>query len=219
MKASLTMNDRRRKTTLFSFLCFMTLLFSCESTTSSDPTLDQFESLEEVDVDSTHINESALKTQAEIDSIHIAESDPVEEEPVVDLSTTSFIKQLKSGGELSPFFSDSWTFRFYESDRCDGYVAGEIDNLKREQIDQVITVNVATDPDGGGCNPTGPKNFDVEFSLKEEVADWNKVFIGELGPREKNVVYITTEGENYYMKVSYSEDHKIVKLNYNMVAP
>ena len=206
-------NKMSRKLTLFSLLGLMTIIFSCESATSSDSPEDQSENSEQTEINSNILDESVLEAQTETDLV-IPEEEMIEEEPPIDLSFKNFIKEFNSGNKLSPFFADNWSFGYYTNDRSDGTTSGEVNNLKNTQVDEIINVNVASD--GEGWEPTEPRNYVLKYNLKEEANDWGAFAKGNLGPKEKNVVYISPNGVDYvYFKIYYNDKNLITKLEYS----
>lgn len=113
----------KRKVALFSLPIFLTIFTACE-TPKSDVLPEKITDTEEL------VNEGEVV--------------PIE----TDLSTANLIKNLKNGSNIAGFFSDNWTFAYIEDNRTDGSITGEIDNLKKSQINEIITLSVYSSGEG-----------------------------------------------------------------------
>jgi hypothetical protein len=75
------------------------------------------------------------------------------------------------------------------------------------------------DGDGWLCDKKEPKEFYLDFSLKERVKDWDRIEIPNYEVQEKNIVYIIGWGESDYIKLYYNDINLIVKMEYRREDP
>lgn len=141
------------------------------------------------------------------------------EEPEVDLSPSGFIKYLENRKNLSLFFNDSWKLIYHEDNRCDGSTDGEIDNLKKYQIDSLIKLQVKNDDDGWDCSKKEPESYEMNFDLRELVKAWNRFEMSDYEVPEGDIVYVVGGGESDYLKISYNDSGLIIKLEYRSEDP
>ena len=184
-------NRIRRNLTFLSFLGLPIIIFSCGNAIGSEVIEDE--------------------NQTEI------ESNPQDRQP--DLSTATFIKNLQEGNKLSGFFADNWTLIYHENSRLDGNTDGQVQNLARSKVDEIITLSVFTDGEGWAENPGEIRNHDIEFQLKERIKDWDGYSTEDIDRAERNMVYISTTSQSEYLQVYYNDEQRIIKLKFNLVDP
>jgi hypothetical protein len=196
---------------IFTFIflfSFVSILIACNSSSSSNMKGNMAtigyanEQVDNADIDTKTANESTTVAQISVDSI-----------------ASGFVENLETGGELSLFFNDSWTFVYHEDNRCDGSTDGQIDNLKSTQIDSVIRLEVKNDGDGWACDKKVPRTFVLAFDLKKKVTDWDRFDIPHYENQEANIVYVVGAGESDYLKLHYNDNNLIVKLEYRSEDP
>lgn len=198
----------KSKLTIISLFSFVTILISCNSSTNSKMTenkttiVDTEEQIDKADIDTKTTNESTTTVQIPVDS-----------------KASGFVENLKAGEKLSLFFNDSWIFIYHEDNRCDGSTDGQIDNLKSTQIDSIIRLHVKNDGNGWACDKKEPKTFDLDFDLKKKITDWDRFEIPNYENQEENIVYVVGAGESDYLKIHYSDNDLIIKLEYRSEDP
>lgn len=160
------------------------------------------EQIDEADIDTKTINESSTTASIPVDS-----------------KASGFVEHLKAGEKLSLFFNDSWIFIYHEDNRCDGSTDGQIDNLKRTQIDSIIKLQVKNDGNGWECDKKEPKTFDLDFDLKKKIKDWDRFEIPNYENQEEKIVYVVGAGESDYLKLHYDDNDLIIKLEYRSEDP
>jgi hypothetical protein len=131
-----------------------------------------------------------------------------------------FLEQLRNGKELYSFFSNHWTLVYRGDDRCDGASVGEVAGLARAEVDKTIRMKIKADGEGWleNCDEKGPREFDLDFNLKERVADWDSIEISDSGNQTEGVS-ILGNGEAYYLVLYYGNDDLIVKMEYHSEDP
>ena len=129
-----------------------------------------------------------------------------------------FIISLKDGKNSSLFFADNWTFIYYEEDRVDGLIGGEIDSLRPAQIDTIIRLRVNSDGNGWG-DKNAPKSYDLDFDIKNHAAWWDRlVILTEFSNLKENIAYIDL-GASPTMELYYDDNYQIIKLEYRIEDP
>jgi hypothetical protein len=130
-----------------------------------------------------------------------------------------FVKHLTNEENLQLLFNDKWTFIYHVDDRRDGSTDGQISNLPPFKIDEIIRIKVMNDGNGWLCDKKEPKEFYLDFNLKERVKDWDRIEIPNYEIQEKNVVYVNGWGESDYIKLYYDDNNLIVKMEYRREDP
>jgi hypothetical protein len=92
-----------------------------------------------------------------------------------------FVEYLKNEEKLQLLFSDNWTFIYHVDDRCDGFTDGQISNLSPFKIDEIIRIKVMNDGEGWYCDKKEPKEYYLDFCLRERVKDWDRIEIDKIG--------------------------------------
>ncbi|MDR2872128.1 MAG: hypothetical protein LBV45_06335 [Xanthomonadaceae bacterium] len=136
-------------------------------------------------------------------------------------SKEDFLEYLESGKALSSFFSDHWTLVYHEDNRCDGSTDGEATGLARAEIDKTIEIKVKNDGKSWleDCGEKTPREFDLNFNLKELVSNWDRFEIPDWENQMEGVVYIIGSGESDYLVLHYGDDNLIVKMEYRSEDP
>ncbi|MFS4468746.1 hypothetical protein [Maribacter sp. 2210JD10-5] len=137
----------------------------------------------------------------------------------IDQRVLDFVKNLKHGEKLGPFFVENWILVYHEDNRCDGSTDGQIGNLTSTKIDSAIKLQVKNDGDGWACDKKAPKTYDMDFDLKKKIAGWDRFEIPDYENEEKNIVYVVGAGESDYLKLHYNDDNLIFKLEYRSEDP
>ncbi|MBT32228.1 MAG: hypothetical protein CMO01_21410 [Thalassobius sp.] len=195
----------KSKLTIITLHSFATILISCnnsnvnEKKTAIDTTEEQVDTTA---IDSKTINESTTEVQTKVDS-----------------KASGFVENLKAGEKLSSFFYDSWLFVYHEDNRCDGSTDGQLNNLTKEMIDSIITLQVKNDGDGWGCDKKDPNTYNLDFDIKKKIANWDRFEIPNYENKEENIVYIVGSGESDYLKLHYNDNKLIIKLEYRSEDP
>ena len=130
-----------------------------------------------------------------------------------------FVECLINEENLQLLFSDKWTFIYHADDRCEGSTDGQISNLPPFKVDEFIRIRVKNDGEGWLCDKKEPKEFYLDFSLKERVKDWDRIEIPGYEVQEKNLVYIVGLGSSDYIKLYYNDFNLIVKMEYRSEDP
>ena len=94
--------------------------------------------------------------------------------PIHTNAAELFLKYLMNEEGLQLLFSDNWTFIYHADDRCDGSTDGQISNLSPYNVDEIIRIKVINDGEGWLCDKKEPKEYYLDFSLKERVKDWDR---------------------------------------------
>lgn len=136
----------------------------------------------------------------------------------LDLKVDEFVNRLKSGKNLSSLFCNNWTLIYHEDNRFDGSTDGQIDKLLSTQIDTLIRIQVRNDG-VGWLDKKDPKSFELDFSIKKLIKDWDRFEIPDYENQEKKVFYVKGRGESDYIKVHYDANNLIVKLEYRSEDP
>jgi hypothetical protein len=138
-------------------------------------------------------------------------------------SKEDFLEQLENGKSLSLFFSDHWVFVYHRDSRCDGSTDGKVVKLAKAEIDKTIKIRVKNDGDGwlkDYCNKKeNRRTFYLNFSLKKQVADWDRFEISDTGNQTENVIYIHGRGESDYLVLHYGKNNLIIKMEYRSEDP
>lgn len=132
---------------------------------------------------------------------------------------SEFVRNLKSGEKLGSFFNDEWTFIYHAYDRCSGSTDGKSENLKSEQIDSVIKLQVKNNGDGWACEKKEPKTYDMDFDLKKRLTNWDRFEIPNYENQEKNIVHVVGAGESDSIILHYNDKGLIIRMEYNSVDP
>ncbi|MFD2586030.1 hypothetical protein ACFSQJ_03765 [Croceitalea marina] len=131
-----------------------------------------------------------------------------------------FLNRLRKGSELSSYFGDSWTLKYYKDDRCEGMTMGRLGDLTAHQIDSDIEITLNNDGYGwGNCERKGHSSYVYQFNLKQLVKDWNRYEITDGRQMELHIFYIMGGGESDYIKIYFNEQNLIVKLEYRSEDP
>lgn len=154
-------------------------------------------------------------------SINVNENKPTIDnyKEQVDSKASGFVKNLKTGENLSSFFNDNWMLIYHVDNRCDGSTDGQIDHLKSTQIDSIIKFQVKNDGDGWACDKKEPKTYNLNFNLKKITKDWDRIEISNYDIQEKNIVYVVGAGESDYLKLHYDDNNQIIKFEYRSEDP
>lgn len=143
--------------------------------------------------------------------------------PLVDIPIDSlahrFVEKLAHAKDLGSFFNKEWTLVYHEDNRCDGSTDGQINHLKKSDIDKTLKLTVKNDGDGWACEKTEPRSYDLNFNLKQKVKSWDRFQIPNYEKKEHNVIYVIGKGESDYLKLHYNDAHLIIKLEYGSVDP
>ena len=114
--------------------------------------------------------------------------------------------------------SDSWSLIYHEDNRCDGSTDGSLSGLSPRQVDQAVRIQLFNDGQGCACEPRKPTSFEANFSLHNQVANWDRF---EVSKREIidncNCIYMVGAGSSDYLKVYFDEFHGellIVRIEY-----
>jgi len=107
---------------------------------------------------------------------------------------------------LSSFFNDNWIFIYHEDNRCDGSTDGQIDNLKRSQIDSIIRLTVKNDGDGWACDKKKPSTYILEFLLCDQLENWDN-YATKRSDNEDNVIYFESIDNSVYLKLHFDSNY------------
>ena len=190
---------------IITLLGFLTILTSCNSSTNSN--VNKNKSI--IDNDKEQVNITIIDSKTNAPTTEIK----------TDSKASGILTNLKTGEKLSSFFNDNWIFIYHEDNRCDGSTDGQINNLKSTQIDSIIKLQVKNDGDGWACDKKEPKTYDLDFSLKKIITDWDRFEIPNYENQEENIVYVVGGGESDYLKLYYNDKNLIVKLEYRSEDP
>lgn len=130
-------------------------------------------------------------------------------------------KRLKSGQSLASLMSDKWSLIYHKDDRCDGSTDGSLDGLLRSQVDEIINIELFNDGNGWGCEKKDASYFDFNFSLQEQVKNWDRIEIIKYD-YENKLIYLVGKGVSDYLVAHYSDingDYLIMKLEYRSEDP
>lgn len=117
--------------------------------------------------------------------------------------------------------SDSWSLIYHEDNRCDGSTDGSLSGLSPRQIDQAVRIQLFNDGQGWGCEPKQPTSFEANFSLHNQVANWDRFEITQYGIMD-NLIYIAGAASSDYLKVYFDEFYGellIVRIEYHSEDP
>lgn len=137
----------------------------------------------------------------------------------VDTLALRFIENLSQDKNLNTFFSEKWTLVYHTDNRCEGSTDGKLANLEKFEIDTNIKLSVKNDGDGWACDKSAPTEFDLNFNIKNEVKSWDRFIIQNYEEKKKNIIYISGKGESDYLKLHFSKDNLIIKLEYRSEDP
>lgn len=140
-------------------------------------------------------------------------------ETSIPLQAAAFVKALKAGAELAPYFSDNWGFTYHEDNRCDGATDGQLGPLTSGQIDGVISLQVHNDGEGWACDAKEAKTYGLDFDLKKKVSAWDRVEIPQEESGEADVVYVVGAGASDYIKLHFNAAALIIQLEYRSEDP
>ncbi|WP_298956393.1 hypothetical protein [uncultured Nonlabens sp.] len=132
------------------------------------------------------------------------------------------ITHLNHNKNINLFMSDKWDFVYHEDNRCDGSTDGFLDNLNQNQIDEKITLKVTNDGDGWACEKTEKKSYEMTFSLKQMISEWDRIELASYNDPCEETVYILGKGESDYLKLHLTKiknDYLISKLEYSSEDP
>lgn len=202
------MRNKILKNIKFSILLFgiITCIISCDSTANK---------INSQNVPSTYTNQ-ITENDSKVDTVEQSILVPHKN---IELLTKEFIQMLKSGKNVSSFFSENWVLNYHEDNRCTGSTDGKTESLASSQIDKVISMNVKNDGDGWACDKQSPKKYVFAFDLKKQVAKWDRFEIPGYEKKEKNVVYIVGAGESDLIKLHFNDSKMINKLEYRSEDP
>jgi len=132
-----------------------------------------------------------------------------------------FVTYLMNEEKLQLLFNDNWTFIYHADDRCDGSTDGQISGLSPFKVDEIIRIKVKNNGEVWEwlCDKKEPKEYYLDFSLKEHVKHWDRIKIADYENQEKNIVYINGGGESDYIKLYYGDNSLIVKMEYRKEDP
>ncbi|WP_070138049.1 hypothetical protein [Crocinitomix algicola] len=133
--------------------------------------------------------------------------------------SNQFLKNLKKGFNLSPFFIDNWTFLFHEDNRCDGSTDGQLHDLKKTAIDSTINLKVVNDGDGWACDKKEPRTYHMDFNLKKKITLWDRFEIHHFSNDNKKKVYLLGAGESDYIILHFNSDDLIFLFEYRSEDP
>lgn len=155
------------------------------------------------------------------DEIYLSTKDDAVLLPQISVDTLArrFIENLSQGKNLNTFFSEKWTLVYHTDNRCEGSTDGKSANLEKFEIDKNIKLSVKNDGDGWACDKSAPTEFDLNFNIKKEVKSWDRFIIQNYEEKEKNIIYISGKGESDYLKLHFSKDNLIIKLEYRSEDP
>jgi len=95
--------------------------------------------------------------------------------------------------------SDSWSLIYHEDNRCDGSTDGSLSGLSPRQVDQAVRIQLFNDGQGWGCEPKQPTSFEANFSLHNQVANWDRFEVTQYGIMD-NLIYVEgARGDKYYI--------------------
>ncbi|MEM8892141.1 MAG: hypothetical protein AAGD28_29450 [Bacteroidota bacterium] len=190
------------------FLCLATFLISCNSSTSK----------------STHEKQiPSENSQSQIDKVNTeartSTQSKAEDQDGLDSSLSGFVENLKSGKDLSSFFNPNWSFVYHEDNRCEGSTDGQVENLSNTAIDSEIKLAVKNDGDGWACEKKEPTSYELDFDLKQKVADWDRVEIADYGDQEEKIMYVLGKGESDFLKLHFNDQDLIIIFEYRSEDP
>ncbi|MBO0591655.1 hypothetical protein I2486_09570 [Cellulophaga sp. E16_2] len=142
----------------------------------------------------------------------------------LEIKSTSekIITHIKHNKNINQFMSDKWDFVYHEDNRCDGSTDGFLDNLNQNLIDEKITIKVTNDGDGWACDKTDKKSYEMTFSLKQKISEWDRIELASYNDPCKKTVYILGKGESDYLKlhlIKIKNNYLISKLEYSSEDP
>ena len=132
-----------------------------------------------------------------------------------------FLKSLAHSAPLAPLFAPTWALIYHRDDRCDGSTDGTAKTLPSAKIDETISLEVQDDGKGWTCKPKKPKRRTLQFSLKEQIKDWDRFDI-ETNDKDPHISFISGRAETAYIKIHTADTEtgpKIVKLEYREEDP
>ena len=132
-----------------------------------------------------------------------------------------FRYSLSIGEKLESFMSDSWSLIYHEDNRCGGSTDGSLSGLSPRQVDQAVRIQLFNDGQGWGCEPKQPTSFEANFSLHNQVANWDRFEITQYGIMD-NLIYIEGAASSDYLKVYFEEFNSellIVRIEYRSEDP
>lgn len=177
------------KLILISLLCSTIILISCNSSNNHN----------------SHEDKATIdNTQKQIDQVDI------------DSTVSEFIKHLKTGKDLSSFFTQNWSFVYHEDNRCEGSTDGQLDQLDKTAIDSSIKLEVKNDGDAWACEKKDAQTFELAFELKKKVKNWDRF---ELQDQDEKIFYIVGAGESDYVQLHFGDNGRIVRLEYRSEDP
>ena len=192
----------------FSFVllfCLLIHLVSC-SDSSTNSGNDEGSSPEKEQVEASPApdsgNDVSADSQAELSS-----------------KASNFLDLLQKGELLSSLFSDDWTFVYHEDNRVEGSTDGQVEHLKSGDIDASIKIEVSNDGEGWDGQKKEPKTYEMEFSLKDKVASWDRFEVQQVSEKDENMVSVAGSGASDYINLHYGEDGMIAKLEYRSEDP
>lgn len=142
----------------------------------------------------------------------------------IDAKANEFVEHLRNGKELSSFFSDNWTLVFHSDNRYEGSTDGKIENLRSNQIDSIIKIQVKNDGDGWLLEVIGEKKreqqiFEMDFSLKKQVKNWDRFETVRYENQLNSEIFVQGAGESDILELHYNRQKQIVRLEYRSEDP
>jgi hypothetical protein len=133
-----------------------------------------------------------------------------------------FVKRLSSGQSLASMMNKQWSFMYHEDNRSDGSTNGWRDSLADYQIDSFFTVKVLNNGDSWDNDKREPHYYEIYFSLKNKVLNWDRFEIAVYSRVEEQKFYILGAGESDFLILHYAlinDKFLITKLEYRSEDP
>lgn len=165
----------------------------------------------------TSKNNQERKVETPID-FNITNDTLIDVKELINTKSIEFVKNLKAGKKVSLFFNTYWTFVYHSDNRADGSTDGKIENLKSNDIDSILNLQVKNDGIGW-FKKKEAKTHTINFDIKKEIADWDRFEIPNYENKEKNIVYVVGSGESDYLKLHYNDNGLIIQLEYRSEDP
>ncbi len=110
------------------------------------------------------------------------------------------LDRLKQGKDIHPLLSSEIVFVFHSDDRCSGSTDGIITTLPANSIDSPFIIQVTNDGDGWTCEKREPSEQEMEFDLKQHLAQWDRIEVSE-NSQQDGPFYIEGGGESDYIVI------------------